>query len=53
MIYFHLGDTSLFNMSHSIDILPGPVSKRLMDIPLNSELVNIAACLGSGPTAKP
>jgi hypothetical protein len=53
MIYLPLGDTSLFNMSHLIDILPGPVSKRLMDIAVNSELVNIAACLSSAPTPKP
>jgi hypothetical protein len=53
MIYLPLGDTSLFNMSYLIDILPGPVSKRLMDIAVNSELVNIAACLSSAPTPKP
>jgi hypothetical protein len=53
MIYFPLGNTSLFNTSHSIDILPGPVNKRLMDIAVNRELVNIAACLSSGPPAKP
>jgi hypothetical protein len=30
-----------------------PVNKRLIEIAINSELVIIAACLGSGPPGKP
>ena len=37
MIYFPLGNNSLFNTFHSIDILPGPVSKRLIDIAINNK----------------
>jgi hypothetical protein len=51
MICFPLGNTSLFNTFHSIDILPGPVNKRLVDIAVARELINIANCLSSGPPA--
>jgi hypothetical protein len=32
-----LGNISLFNTSHSIDIRPGPVSKRLIEIVINNK----------------
>ena len=38
MINFALGNTSLFNTSHSTDILPGPVNKRLIHIAINSKV---------------
>jgi hypothetical protein len=53
MIYFPLGNNSLFNTFHSIEILPGPVNKRLMDIAIDSELINIPACLSNGPPTNP
>jgi hypothetical protein len=52
-VYISLGNTSRFNTSLSIDILPGPVNNRLILIAINSELVNIAACLNSVPHTKP
>ena len=54
MICSPLGSTSLFSIFHSTETFPGPVNKRHMEIAINSELVNIAACLSSGPhPAKP
>ena len=53
MIYFPLGNNSLFNTFHSIEILPGPVNKRLADIAIESKLVNIPACLSNGPPTNP
>ena len=47
-----LGNISLFSTSHSIDILPGPVIMRLIDIAVNSKLVIIVDCLSSGPPTK-
>ena len=38
MINFALRNTSLFNTSHSIDILPGPVNKRVVHIAVNSNV---------------
>ncbi len=38
MINFALRNTSLFNTSHSINILPGPVNKRLVHIAINSNV---------------
>lgn len=49
---FPLGNISIFNTSHSIEILPGPVNKRLIDIAAISELVSIVVCLSSGPPTK-
>ena len=36
MRYFPLGNISLFNTSYSIDILPGPVSNRLIHTAINN-----------------
>ena len=36
-----------------MEILPGPVNKRLTDIAANNKLVNIAACLIMGPPVNP
>src|SRR6188508_2148846 len=35
--YLPFGNNSLFKTFHSIDILPGPVSKRLIDIAINNK----------------
>jgi hypothetical protein len=36
MIDLPLGNISLFNIPHSIDILPGPVNNRLIPIAINN-----------------